>query len=405
VISFPSKPAVLSDESRRRGLNLILALTAMVACYEPTFAAEPTWVGQRVMLKETARPQAAGRQYEWSSVAMPATVKQVNGPWFWLGSVWVRYDEVVPLADAPAYYTQLIQRDPTSSGPYALRGVSWYAKSEFENAWKDFNEALRIDPGNSSYVTLRGKSNYERHQYDAAVADFTEAIRLDPSNVVAYNDRGATWKAKGEYKLAEGDLNEAIRQSPNNGTAYSNRGANWAAQEDYTRALADLNKAVQLSPSDAPVYLNRGNVLMKMGNYPDALPDFDEAIRLAPQQWEGYYGWAKILGTAPWSQMRDGKRAKTMAEKACELSKWRQWKAIAALAAAYAELDDFEAAIKWQTKAMALSQPAEERDQKENTERLKAYQAGKPYYMKTLDEPNGGQTALESDKAPPGTVK
>jgi tetratricopeptide (TPR) repeat protein len=369
----------------RRAMTSFLAATLIFACGAASFAAEPTWVGQRVMLKETARPQANGIQYEWTSVNMPATVKKVSGPWFWLGSVWVRYDEIVPLADAPIYYTRVIQRDPTVAWPYAFRGLSWYAKRELDNALRDYNEAIRLEPSNSSFFTVRGRVNFEMHHYDAAIADYTEAIRLDPSNVVAYNDRGGAWQSKGEYKRAEADLNEAIRLSPNDAVAYANRATNWAAQGDYVRALADSNQAVKVDPSSCFALVNRGNILTTMGNYPDALPDFDQAIRIDPYDWESYYGWAKILGAAPWSQMRDGKRAKAMSEKACELSMWREWQPLAALAAAYAELGDFEAAVKWQTQAMALSQPAEQRHQKDNLQRLAAYRAGKPFYMKTLD--------------------
>ena len=80
--------------------------------------------------------------------------------------------------------------------------------------------------------------------------------------------------------------------------------------------------------------------------------------------------------------MQNWRHVKEMATKACEISKWREWLCVATLAAACAERGEFEEAIKWQTKAMAMSQPAEERDQKDNDERLQLYRAGKPFVMK-----------------------
>lgn len=51
---------------------------------------------------------------------------------------------------------------------------------------------------------------------------------------------------------------------------------------------------------------------------------------------------------------------------------------MAALAAAYAELGEFDKAVEWQTKALA-SAPAEEKDQ--YRDRLKQYQDRKPYRL------------------------
>ncbi|HXT58966.1 MAG TPA: hypothetical protein VN699_10025, partial [Pirellulales bacterium] len=54
--------------------------------------------------------------------------------------------------------------------------------------------------------------------------------------------------------------------------------------------------------------------------------------------------------------------------------------AIATLAAAYAEAGDFDSALKWHAKAMEMSQPAEDRDQRDNEKRLALYKSGKPYH-------------------------
>jgi serine/threonine-protein kinase len=50
---------------------------------------------------------------------------------------------------------------------------------------------------------------------------------------------------------------------------------------------------------------------------------------------------------------------------------------LAALAAANAETDHFEEAVKWQTKAIELIK--DEKTKKEARQRLELYQAGKPY--------------------------
>jgi hypothetical protein len=86
---------------------------------------------------------------------------------------------------------------------------------------------------------------------------------------------------------------------------------------------------------------------------------------------------AWLWATCPDARYRDGKRAVESATRACELSEWKDAVFIDSLAAANAEAGDFEAAVKWQSKANELYPAAE--DKKQEEERLKLYREKKPY--------------------------
>lgn len=365
----------------------LLAAIFSVTC-SFAIAAEREWVGQTVMLKETATPRIGAKKFRWNDVPLPATVEKVNGQWLWLGTAWVKSDDVLALDDAPAYYTKLLNRG-VDNVAYALRGLTWLTKREYDNAVKDLTEAARLEPNNSTYLTLRGKAYYGKHDYARAVADFTEAIRLDPTNLIAYNDRGVCLNARNEFAKALEQFNEILRVDPANALAFANRGATWFDLEEYQKSLADLNRAIELSPKMALAYVNRGRLHMKHGDYPEAEADYRRAIELAPREWAPYNGLGRIYATAPEFEfhLRDGKQALDMAKRACDLSHWDEWMCVATLAAAYAESGDFESAVQWQTKAMAMSQPAKLRDQKDNEKRLALYKSGKAYYEEVAAPP------------------
>ncbi|MBS0208511.1 MAG: tetratricopeptide repeat protein [Planctomycetes bacterium] len=381
-------------------LGLCLACSLAAAPNARAADEDDGWTDRAILLKETARPWVNEKRVTWNAVPLPGVVREVRDNWLSLGNkTWVTKNEALLVPDAPEYFAGLIKRQPNNVIAYALRGIAWQLNGEYENALKDFNEALRLEPGSATVTLLRGKAYYQLHRYDDALADFTEAIRTEPGNLVAYNDRGATLNAMGEFERAYSQFNEVLRKDPKNALAYANRGCNMCDQGKLDEALADLNKAIELNPEMSSAYCNRGKVLTKQGDYPDALADFDKALKIAPHEWPGYYGWAQIRATSPWAQLRDGKRAKEMAMKACELSHWTEALPIATLAAACAELGDFENAVRWQTKAIELTPKGKDKHHKEGEKRLALYKEGKPYYEEPVT-PKATEEPLTADPKP-----
>jgi tetratricopeptide (TPR) repeat protein len=362
-------------------VKTLVLMAVAAACLPAGAVADESWLGQTVLPKETAVPQANGKRLRWNDVPIPSVVQQVQGDWLWLGMAWVQKSDVVLLDDAPAYFTQVIARGNNLVG-YLLRGVSWLSKREFDNAIKDLSEAIRLEPGNSNFYCLRGKARYGKHEYDQAMTDFNEAIRRNPRNLIALNDRGVTFNAKEEFGKSLQQFAEVLRLDPRNALAFANRGATWFDLEEYEKSLADFDRAIELDPKLSMAFTNRGRWYMKHGDYPKAQADYTKAIELAPRDWPAFNGLARVYATAPVfeAHIRDGKLALQMAKRACQLSGWDEWMPLASLAAAYAELGDFEAAVKWQTKALAMSQPAKDRDQRDNLKRLELYKSGQPYY-------------------------
>ena len=111
--------------------------------------------------------------------------------------------------------------------------------------------------------------------------------------------------------------------------------------------------------------------------YGRAIADYDRAIRLDPNDARAHNSRAWIQATCPDAKFRDGKTAVESATKACELSGWKAPSHIDTLAAAYAEAGGFDAAVKWQSRAIELASDPKEKD--DDRTRLELYRAKKPY--------------------------
>ncbi|HSH40137.1 MAG TPA: hypothetical protein VK993_15295, partial [Chthoniobacterales bacterium] len=73
-----------------------------------------------------------------------------------------------------------------------------------------------------------------------------------------------------------------------------------------------------------------------------------------------------------------GSQAVEEATEACRRNDWQHWNLLDTLAAAYAEIGDFQQAVKHQEQALAATNVSAE-SRKELEHRLALYQAGMPY--------------------------
>ena len=56
---------------------------------------------------------------------VPFTVTKENGDWAWIGTAWIKKDQLVPLEQAAPFYSDHIHRNPNStSGVTTCRGRS-----------------------------------------------------------------------------------------------------------------------------------------------------------------------------------------------------------------------------------------------------------------------------------------
>lgn len=131
----------------------------------------------------------------------------------------------------------------------------------------------------------------------------------------------------------------------------------------------------------AKAYYGLASARFRQVRYAEAVRHYAEATRLNPSYAEAFNDLAMILGGCPEASCRDGKAAVAAATRACELTSWNQPVCLDTLAVACAEAGDFDAAVKWQQKAIDLL--TDEARKQDFRIRLDLYQSRRPFRMPT----------------------
>jgi len=101
---------------------------------------------------------------------------------------------------------------------------------------------------------------------------------------------------------------------------------------------------------------------------------YNEALRIDASYVDAYGRRAWLRATCPDSRFRDGQLALEDATTTYELTQRKE--GLSHLAAAHAELENFEQAVDWLTRAIKLDP---ERSKEVRQLRLKHYRAGQPW--------------------------
>jgi protein O-mannosyl-transferase len=130
-----------------------------------------------------------------------------------------------------------------------------------------------------------------------------------------------------------------------------------------------------------------GQMLVKADRIEEAMDHFHEAIRLNPYNADPLNNLAWVLAASSNDKIRNGAEAVRLAERACELTHYREAVFVATLAAAYAECGRFPEAVATGETAVQLATAAGLMDLAEKTRQLlEFYHAGKPYHQPAAPE-------------------
>lgn len=185
---------------------------------------------------------------------------------------------------------------------------------------------------------------------------------------------------KGEYEEACKYYDAAIRRDPTMWPVYYSRASVLMKQKKWESAVQDLNTCIRLKPSFFLASIMRGWANERLGNYRSSLADYDKVLSLQPMtgsRGRALSSRAWLRAVCPDASFRNGKQAVSDAKGACSITSWKDSDYLDTLAAAYAEAGEFDAAVRYEEKAIALHKDPD--GSKEEQQRLAMYRQRQPF--------------------------
>jgi tetratricopeptide (TPR) repeat protein len=197
------------------------------------------------------------------------------------------------------------------------------------------------------------------------------------------------------FKLAEsGKINEAlatidqvIAADPTNWRSYFLKSAVLVLAKRGGEALKQIDTSINLARKSnvspgllAELYSSKARSCIDYGRAEEAKKSLEQAVHLQPNDPGNLNDLAWLLATSRDGRIRDGRRAVTLARRACELGQWKNAFSIDTLAAACASAGNFPDAVKFQEMAISKLDPADRKAQTGGMEqRLQQYSSGRAF--------------------------
>jgi|GEM_PF-197651 len=276
-----------------------------------------------------------------------------------------------------------------------------------EEALAAIDEHIKANPENEKAYILRAGLNADQKKLDDAIADLTKAAEIKPDDLSIYSNRIGLHELNGDTEAAIADCKMILEKNPSEKYKFQHLLAGLYLRderplaatkvvtetlEDYKdgvweeeRGILGFQKAMRRMESlrlRAGAYLNAGEHKKSIDDYELAV-DMTDVIYELQQQFPArqrammndYEGDPGLLNNLAWAyatstfdELRNGDRAITLAEKAAELTDYKEAYILSTLASAYAEVGDFQQAVQWSEKAVERNQ--EEMEEIEANEKL-----------------------------------
>src|ERR1043166_1339996 len=277
----------------------------------------------------------------------------------------------------------LFQHALRATGPNAMAhsnlGTVSYLQGDWAEAERHFRAALDLEPADhlsrvNLALTLANQAKTD--QAVQAASELRGSLGLE-----AHRRLGAIFLEQMKEPEAIQQYLAAVRLDPADAAVREKLGTTLAHQGRTAEAGEQFAALGRLRP-DPQAHSLLALSLVILGRAEEAALHYREAIRLKPDWPEPLNDLAWMLATQARAELRNGAEAVLLAERACELSQYKEARFLGTLDAAYAEAGRFAEAVTEAELARKLALAAGDQAIADAAAaRLELYHAGHPYHQ------------------------
>ena len=238
-----------------------------------------------------------------------------------------------------------LKNDPANCSLLEDVGSLYLELGNVKEALSRFATCLAAKPAVASAHFNVGVALAAAGRSSEAIHEYEEALRLDPDLAAAHNSLGNALEAVARVDDALKEYLEVVRLQPTHAGAQNNIAVILMGRGQLEEATSHLREALRLDPALPDAHYNLGLIAQKKGEPLKAAREFRDAITLQPGWSTPLLDLAWLLATTPDDEMREGKQAVALAERALLLLRGPQGHALDVLAASYAADGQFDRAI------------------------------------------------------------
>ena len=213
-----------------------------------------------------------------------------------------------------------------------------------------------------------------------AIQAYRNALRLFPGALGSRISLATALMEQGEVDEAERELKRAESLGAKDAKTYFSL-ARWRKQFGQTeRAIAYYRKALELAPRDTMTQLELAVALEANSQSGLAIEHYRQLLSKQPKLLPAANNLAWIHATSPQGEHRDGQEAFRLAQLICEATDFQQPEYLDTLAAALAELGQFEEAVRQGERALELAKKRKNNPlESDIASRVLSYKGRKPF--------------------------
>jgi tetratricopeptide (TPR) repeat protein len=259
-------------------------------------------------------------------------------------------------------------------------GTALLSQGKLDEAATQFSKAIQSKPDYAQAYYNLGTVLVARSRPEEAVTQFARAIQLRPDYFNAYGNLGVALLRLGRYAEGITRFSQAVQLRPEDAPSRSNLGLALMEAGRPAEAVVQLSEALRLNSSDPTAHFNLATALSVRHQTKEAISHYRAAIGLKPDFALALNNLAWILATDPNSDLRDSGEAVQLAQKACDLTGYKEAVPILTLATADASAANFPDAVALVQKARELALAAGDKEAAAKADLLlKLFEVGQPF--------------------------